>query len=479
VLRPDLLRPGLLQLGFAAVIGAALVAGQGGLLQYAFPVAALATAAVLERRSMTAYLAFVIWLWMLTPFVRRVADFQSGWHEQSLIILAPYAASAWPPARELMAAIVRSLRVWPRLEGLGLFIVAAIGAGLAIPLGLRAAPSRALVETLNWWGPIAFGAYIAVRTTDPAAVERALARTLMQSAIVVGIYGLYQFQFAPVWDTEWMRNTELVTFGNAREYEVRVFSTAASPGVLGYLILPALVLWIARPRLWDCVAVAAATVALALSEVRAAWLSLFVAVFLVLRRVGARERLALLAYVLFAGVCAAPFEIWDTTSSRFMTLLNPSEDASAVSRAQGHEEMFDVIREHPLGLGMGIDEPNLVQVIGSRDSMVVTAFVQFGILGATVYLLATIALLVRLWVYYRDAATREGMALGAIAIGLVSMALFGTPTAGSVGNIVWIAAGLGTVPVRARRLARYDVQVGVRSAKVVALRPAVAPGSLE
>jgi len=178
-------------------------------------------------------------------------------------------------------------------------------------------------------------------------------------------------------------------------------------------------------------------------------------------------------------VCAAPFEIWDTTSSRFMTLLNPSEDASAVSRAQGHEEMFDVIREHPLGLGMGIDEPNLVQVIGSRDSMVVTAFVQFGILGATVYLLATIALLVRLWVYYRDAATREGMALGAIAIGLVSMALFGTPTAGSVGNIVWIAAGLGTVPVRARRLARYDVQVGVRSAKVVALRPAVAPGSLE
>jgi len=42
-----------------------------------------------------------------------------------------------------------------------------------------------------------------------------------------------------------------------------------------------------------------------------------------------------------------------------------------------------VIREHPLGLGMGVDDANLAQWIGPRDSMVVTTFVQFGIIGAT------------------------------------------------------------------------------------------------
>jgi len=92
------LTSGLLQLGFAAAIALALAARLGALLQYLFPVAAVLTAVLIERRSLTGYLSFVIWLWMLTPFVRRVADLQSGWHEPSLILLAPYGASAYPAA---------------------------------------------------------------------------------------------------------------------------------------------------------------------------------------------------------------------------------------------------------------------------------------------------------------------------------------------------------------------------------------------
>jgi len=326
------LRPGLLQLGFAAVVGAALLAGQGGLLQYAFPVAALGLAVVLERRSLTAYLSFVIWLWMLTPFVRRVADLQSGWHEQSLILLAPYLASVWPPARELMAATVRSIRVWPRLEGLGLFVVAAIGAGLGIPLGLITSPSRAVVETLNWWGPIAFGAYVALRTTDRAAVERALARTLMQSALVVGLYGIYQFQSPPVWDQEWIVNSEFVSVGYASEFELRAFSTTASPAVLAFLILPAILLWMARPRPWHIVTVAAAAGALAFTEVRVAWLALLVAAFLVLRRVGARERLASLACLVFFSVCIAVVELPPQASEVFpLIVLSVSSSAPVLA----------------------------------------------------------------------------------------------------------------------------------------------------
>jgi len=122
------LTSGLLQLGFATAIALALAARLGGVLQYLFPIATVVTAMVIERRSLPGYLSFVVWLWMLTPLVRRVADLQSGWHEPSLILLAPYGASAYPAAREAMAAVVRSIRVWPRFEGLGLFVVAGIGA---------------------------------------------------------------------------------------------------------------------------------------------------------------------------------------------------------------------------------------------------------------------------------------------------------------------------------------------------------------
>jgi len=185
----------------------------------------------------------------------------------------------------------------------------------------------------------------------------------------------------------------------------------------------------------------------------------------------------------FFSVCIAivelPPQASEVTSKRFMSFLRPYEDESAVSRATGHTELFDMIREHPVGVGVGVDDQSLSQVIGSRDSLVLAAFVQFGILGATVYLLATLALLVRLWFYYRDAPTREGMALAATAIGMLSMMLGGNVTAGSTGTLVWITAGLATVPIRARRLARHDAQAGLRPAKVVALRPAVAPGGVE
>jgi hypothetical protein len=61
------LTSGLLQLGFAAAIALALAARLGALLQYLFPIAAVLTAVLIERRSLTGYLSFVIWLWMLTP----------------------------------------------------------------------------------------------------------------------------------------------------------------------------------------------------------------------------------------------------------------------------------------------------------------------------------------------------------------------------------------------------------------------------
>jgi len=142
-------------------------------------------------------------------------------------------------------------------------------------------------------------------------------------------------------------------------------------------------------------------------------------------------------------------------------------------------EMFDVVRAHPLGLGMGVDDPDLAQSIGPRDSMVVTTFVQFGIIGATLYLLAMVALLLRFVVYYREAVTGEALALACLGIGALCVALLGTYTAGPIGTYVWMSAGLATVRVRARMLATGDARAGSRPSTIIALRPAVAAGGVE
>ena len=108
-----------------------------------------------------------------------------------------------------------------------------------------------------------------------------------------------------------------------------------------------------------------------------------------------------------------------------------------------------------------------------------SAAVQFGIIGATIYLLATVVLLLRFFVYYREAVTGEALALACLGIGALCVALLGTYTAGPIGIYVWMSAGLATVRVRARRLAAADAHARSRPAPVVALRPAVSAGGLE
>ncbi len=436
------------QLAFLILVSAALAAGAGGPLQYVYPLAAILTAVVLERRSVASCVSFVLWLWLLTPFVRRVADFQSGWHEPSLILLTPYLVTAWPPARVALAAAIRSIRVIPRLTGMGLFAIAGAGAGLGAPFGFLASPPAATVETLNWLVPIAFGGYLAVRATDLDAVERAIARTLLQAAVVVGAYAIYQYNVAPGWDVEWMLRTEANSFGQAREFGIRVFSTVHSPGVMACAIVVPIVLWAARPRLWGFPSAALAAVALALSQVRTAWLALVIAVVLVERTVGMRERLRLAGFVLAAAACAAPFvlpiEVSDVTWTRFLTVFNLASDDSALHRFEGHRVLLDVIGTHPFGLGLGIGDPRLESVIGSRDSIIVAALVQFGLLGATLYLAGLIALFRRLGSYYRNATTSAALGLSAVGLGLLCVGIFGTVTAGPLGVLTWMIGGLGT-----------------------------------
>ena len=39
------------------------------------------------------YVSFVIWLYMITPFVRRVVDYQAGYQDVSMVTLAPQLAA--------------------------------------------------------------------------------------------------------------------------------------------------------------------------------------------------------------------------------------------------------------------------------------------------------------------------------------------------------------------------------------------------
>src|SRR4051794_6989766 len=58
-----------------ALLTAGLIATKPGLVHYEFPIASLLAGALLYRRNPVLYVAFTIWLYFLSPLIRRVVDF--------------------------------------------------------------------------------------------------------------------------------------------------------------------------------------------------------------------------------------------------------------------------------------------------------------------------------------------------------------------------------------------------------------------
>jgi hypothetical protein len=443
-----------------ALVVAAIGLHMGGRLQYAYPAAAIVIGLWLYRVSTSAYVSFVLWLWMLTPLARRLADWQGGWRDPSLILLAPYLVTAWPALLRLgrgllaLAAMARvpSRRLAPAAGGL-VFVLAAAGAAVGVPFGIMASPSAAIMATLNWFVPLAFGWAVA-SAARPDEIERAAAGTFRYAPLLIGAYGIWQFLGPQPWDTEWMRFSEMTTIGRPEPFEVRVFSTMHSPGVLGFFLLVPLVLWLARPTLRGLPAACLASIALVLSQVRTAWLGLAVATLFVLLKLPHRMRLRVVVLAALATLCVTPFlfspEVAEMVSARFATLSRTEDDASALARFEGHLLAFDFVGAHPLGAGLGRTDERVGQVMSINDSTLVALLIQFGVVGTCLYVAAIALLFAQLWRYYRTARSPEAIGLSCAGFGLLSTALLGAVTTGAPGVLFWLIGGLAAArPVMA------------------------------
>ena len=434
------------QVGLAALVGGAIAVGLAAPLRIVYAIAAVALGAYLERRDTPRYVSFVIWLWFLSPLVRRLADLQAGWQDPSVVLLTPYLVTALSVPTMLRGLLRPERRAALRVAGVGVFAIAGIGVAIGIPAGMLIGPSTAALETLNWFLPLCFGWYIATRDVPAHRLEAAVATTFVAAALVAGAYGLYQFTSPPLWDINWMQRSGMTTIGRPEPFAVRVFGPMHSPGVFSAFLVIALVLWLARPRAPGMLAAGVAGVALLLSQVRSAWLALAIAALLVVGSltVAQRIRMAMLAVaaIALAGPLLFTTEMRELVNSRVATMERLDDDESAVARVIGHELALEFVADHPLGAGIGQTDPKMEQYISMRDSVLAASLVQFGLPGTLLYLAATIGLLVLLVMYYWSAASIQGAALASAGIGLLASAPFSVVTAGPIGVCLWMIGGL-------------------------------------
>jgi hypothetical protein len=67
-----------------------ILAGAVRILRLAFPVGFFAVGMFLYQRYPILYIGFTWWIWFLTPWLRRLIDYRSGWDEQPIVLLSPF-----------------------------------------------------------------------------------------------------------------------------------------------------------------------------------------------------------------------------------------------------------------------------------------------------------------------------------------------------------------------------------------------------
>ena len=426
---------------------AALLAGAGGRLAvYAYVALAAFCGVVLLAKSPVAYVTFSLWLWWVTPFVRRVLDHHHGWHPTNPVLLAP-------PLVALYAVVVIARH--PReLRGLlfapFLLVLAALAYGYVVGLiSTGFIPSTYALVT--WLAPALFGIHLAVSWRHYPELGASLRRTFAVAVPLLAAYGIYQFVRLPSWDAEWMRHADLRSIGNPVPFLVRIFGTLNTPGpYAAFLAAGVLILLQARGK-WRYVSTALALVALLLTRTRAAWVAFLIGLLVQfisqpIVRIPKRAITLVVVALLALPLVATP-RFRSIIAPRLSTLTDIRGDRSFIRRVAFSTETASSIVETAEGAGLGATG-GAIKLRGNRgvrslDNGFLEVFYIFGWPGGALFFLGIAGLLFQSLRYVEARRDTFANSLRATALALASILPIGDIFTGPTGTLLWSMIGLG------------------------------------
>ncbi|WP_376870717.1 O-antigen ligase family protein [Albirhodobacter sp. R86504] len=430
----------LLLLWLLAAMVLILTAGHAGnLLDPMYLLACLAIGLRALKKSPTRdYISFTLLLWMFSPFVRRLVDWQSGRHEFSLSLIAPLVVT-------LLAvfALRRNMTRVTFKTALPFFIYLSIVVyGLLLGLA-NGRGFAAIYAAANWIAPIAFALLILSNPDANAQIRATMTRTLIGGAVVMSIYGAFQFIVAPPWDTAWMIGAKMASIGRPEPFAIRVFSTMNAPGIFAVAVSSAFLLIFNKLSLRTVAAGAVMILGLALSLVRSSWGAVGIGIFLLMLIGDARTKFRAIAIIGLVGIAAIPLvmraEFFETISSRFETLSSIQDDRSLQDRAEFTNAMLENVGSLLVGGGLGSIgvASNLTQsgdTLGVFDNGWLSLLFTFGFIGLF------LAAIVLFWFFtlLRSIRTQPQTAsMAVISIVKIALMIFSNTLEGATGMLLF------------------------------------------
>lgn len=362
-------------------------AGNLSLLGMTYLLSAILIGGWLYSISSPFLLGFIIFLWFLTPFLRRVIDYIIGSYtppSRSFVLLTPFAVT--------LLTLLDIPRFGSRLVHRRYlpFLLCVLGVFYGYLVGLvKVGPVGATMQFVRWLPPLLTGIYVLNRRPLARQHVKVIKTSITLGVLLLGLYGIVQFYMPPEWDAFWMRNADMNSIGHPYPYQIRIFSMLDSPGPFAATMGAGLILLFYRSGLLQLVAAVPGYVSFLLAEVRGAWIGWVVAVGAIIAITRGRIRTRLLTVALVATTLTVPVvltgPIADRVGSRMETLENIEEDGSVQARLRLYRSAPIRILLNPVGWGLGSR---------SMDSGILTLFWQLGWAGSLLYL-SGLALLLR------------------------------------------------------------------------------------
>jgi hypothetical protein len=432
----------IVALFFVTALG--ILVGAGKLVNLAFPVGSLLVGVFLYFRYPTFYLSFTWWMWFLTAFIRRLADYRSGYTEPSPLLLAPYLVTA-----VTLITVFQHLPKARREGGLA-FAISLTGIFYGFLIGaVKTAPFEVARYFLDWLCPIAFGFHLFVNWRNFPSYYQNIQRTFFWGVLITGTYGVLQFLLGPQWDVDWLVNSGMTSSNGYADVAVpgalsiRVFSTMNSVEPFSAIIAGGLLLLFNNNNQTGILKVGASVsgyLALLLSMARSAWIGWFIGLIVLGSSLKSKYQMRLIVTVFLMALLVIPLatiEPFSTTIvSRTQSLTNVQEDNSFKGRNELLQSEISSGRAFTNFLGDGISSQGY-------DSGLLAAVHQLGWFGAICYGGGLISLILKLW---QEGDAKLNILVGtfrAVAIScLVRVPANPSAIMGVGGILLWMFLGL-------------------------------------
>jgi hypothetical protein len=426
-----------LLVAFAVFVGAVMFTPASKVLIFLFPCGCLYVGFKSFKKSSAIFAELVTWLFFLTPFVRRVVDYEASTRDMA-IISTPFLVLLIP----LLAVLARWRQIVSRETAPFIYAVAAVLYGAFIAC-IHSEFSSAAIGLMMWITPIAFGLYLFSERRTAATLSQGMERAILGGTLAAGVYGLIQYFFIPPWDAAWMRTVDMVTIGKPEPMEVRVFSIMNSPQILAAFLMVGILLAYRLRSGWKYPILLAGVASLVLSSARSAWIGLLAGLIFHVFRASPKEKVRTIiatsgcALVVIAALSVP--DLSESLSNRFSTFTDLKHDESALDRGETYAQAIEMMQRSPAGIGLGVDNG---MGDAENDSSVVAVLLSLGLPGSVVFLaalaLCTFAL------FSVEAARELPQLLGfqCCFVGLVVESPLNNVINGQIAFLLWSLIGL-------------------------------------